>query len=139
MEHTADVLFKAEADTLDELFAQCGQAVEDTQVNLAKVKDKEEIEFTVEADTLENLLFDFLGELVFYKDSELLIFKDLNVKIKEIKKENKKGYSLYCIAKGEEIDRKRHDLKVDVKAVTMHLLEVKKKGRGWEAQVLLDI
>ena len=41
IDHTADVLFQAEASTLNELFEQCGFALEETQVHLDKVEAKE--------------------------------------------------------------------------------------------------
>jgi SHS2 domain-containing protein len=40
---------------------------------------------------------------------------------------------------GEELDMNRHDLVVDVKAVTLHQFRVEKTDRGWEAFVILDI
>ncbi len=40
---------------------------------------------------------------------------------------------------GEKIDSGKHDLVVDVKAVTLHRFRVEKTQRGWEAVVILDI
>ena len=53
----------------------------------------------------------------------------------------REGHALDCVMLGEEIDRERHALRNDVKAVTMHMFGVKKKGRRgwWEATVVLDI
>jgi len=47
--------------------------------------------------------------------------------------------SLKAKAKGEPIDRERHGLRNDVKAVTMHMFGVKHEGARWRATVVLDI
>ncbi|OYT40589.1 hypothetical protein B6U80_02575 [Candidatus Pacearchaeota archaeon ex4484_26] len=65
----------------------------------------------------------------------MLIFnKFTNAKVKKNKK-----YFFSCYAYGEKIDVKRHQSLVDVKAVTMHLFEVKKQGKYWKARVVLDV
>ncbi len=135
IEHTADVLFQAEAPTLEELFQQCAFALENSQVDLSKIEPTEMIAITEEGKSVENILFDFLDDLVFYKDSQQLIFSKFELKIEE-----KSGlFKLTCQAHGEKLDNAKHDPKVDVKAITMHLFEVKKIIGGWQAQVLIDI
>ena len=135
LDHTADVLFQAEAENLNELFQQCALALEETQVEISKVEQKESITIKVEHKNVEGLLFDFLDDLVFYKDADLLIFSRFDIYIEE--KEGK--YFLTCQAYGEKLDHKKHEPKVDVKAITMHMFEVKKTDEGWFAQVLVDI
>ncbi|MBU0470326.1 MAG: archease [Nanoarchaeota archaeon] len=135
IEHTADILFQAEAPSLKELFEQCGLALEESQLELSNVSQKEEKLITGKHKDIDRLLFDFLDDLLFYKDSEQLIFSGFNVII--TKKEGE--YHLKCKALGEKINRKKHEEKVDVKAITMHLFEVKKIKDGWKAQVLIDI
>ena len=135
IDHTADVLFKAYGENLDELFTQAALALQDTQVDIEKVEAKEEILITGNHKTIEGLLFDFLDDLLFYKDAELLIFNKYDFKIEE--KED--GFHLECKATGERLNFDKHDPKVDVKAITMHMFEVKKLDDGWVAKVLIDI
>jgi SHS2 domain-containing protein len=135
IDHTADVLFKAEAPTLGQLFEQCALALEETQVDITKVEEKQTLKITGENENIERLLFDFLDDLVFYKDSELLIFSRFEIKIEQ--KADK--FHLVCKAYGDKLDHSKHDPKVDVKAITMHLFEVKEIEDGWSAQVLIDI
>jgi SHS2 domain-containing protein len=135
IDHTADVLFTAQAETLEELFSQCGLAVEETQVELKTIQADKILTITGKNKNIERLLFDFLDDLVFHKDADLLIFNKFEITIKK-----RAGvYNLNCVAHGEKLDHKKHEPKVDVKAVTMHLFEVKKFSDGWKAQVLLDI
>ncbi len=135
IDHTADVLFEAEAATLEELFVQSALALEETQVDLAKVEEKESLKITGKNKKIDLLLFDFLDDLIFHKDADLLIFTRFEIKITK----NEEGYSLECEAFGEKLDQQKHELKVDVKAVTLHLFEVKEIEGGWKAKVLLDI
>lgn len=135
LDHTADILFQAEAGTLPELFEQCGLALEDTQVHLAQVEPKKKVVFKQENKNVEMLLFHFLDELLFYKDSEQLVFCKFDIYIND----KDGGYKLKCTASGEKLSVEKHQPKVDVKAITMHMFEVKKTKGGWKAQVLVDI
>jgi SHS2 domain-containing protein len=135
IDHTADVLFQAQGNNLNELFEQCAIALEDTQVDIKLIKPKENIIIEGKNKDIERLLFDFLDDLIFYKDSKLLIFSKFNI---SIRKENAE-YILTCKAHGEKLNHEKHDPKVDVKAITMHLFEVKKIKDGWQAKVLVDI
>ena len=135
IDHTADVLFKAYGNTLPELFEQCALALEETQVDISLIEQKETIEITGKNSKIDRLLFDFLDDLVFHKDADLLIFNKFEIEIEK----NEGEFVLSCKATGDKLDHKKHDPKVDVKAITMHLFEVIKKEDGWEAQVLVDI
>ncbi|MBI4151337.1 archease [Candidatus Woesearchaeota archaeon] len=135
LDHTADVFFVAKADTLPELFEQCALAVEETMVDVAKVAPKQTIKILGEDKNLETLLYDFLDELLFFKDYRQLVFSKFEISI--VEKNGK--FVLQCVASGEKLDLARHDPKVDVKAITMHEFEVKKIDKGWQANVIVDI
>jgi SHS2 domain-containing protein len=135
VDHTADILFEAVGNTLPELFEQCAIALEDSQVDIKLIEEKETLEITGKNKDLQRLLFDFLDDLIFYKDSKLLIFSKFKIEINK----NNDGYNLNCQATGEKLSHEKHDPKVDVKAITMHLFEVKEIDGGWQAKVLIDI
>jgi len=135
LDHTADVFFVAKADTLPELFEQCALAVGETMVDIHKVSPKQTVKILGEDKNVETLLYDFLDEIVFFKDYKQLLFSKFKITIEE--KEGK--YFLTCLASGEKLDLARHDPKVDVKAITMHEFEVKKLDKGWQANVIIDI
>jgi SHS2 domain-containing protein len=134
-EHTADILFEVEASTLGELFEQCGMAVEESQLELHNVEQTEEKEIKGENKNLEYLLFDFLDDLLFFKDTEQLIFSKFKIKVEKVDDK----YVMDCKAFGEKINVQKHEQKVDVKAITMHMFEVKKEKDVWKAKVLIDI
>jgi len=89
----------------------------------------------VEDTEVDMLLFQLLQELIFLKDAERLLLRVKAIEIRSID-----GlYTLEAVARGEELDPARHDLVVDVKAVTLHRYRVNKTPGGWEAAVILDI
>lgn len=129
---TADIAFEATGKTLEEMFESCGLATMQVMADLKYVdKDVKKI-VDIKADSVEMLLKKFLDELIFVKDSELLLFSKFDAKIKK-----NGGYRLHVTALGEKIDMKKHRLGVDVKATTMHMFEV--TGPPWKARVILDI
>ncbi len=132
----ADVAFEASGKSLAGLFASAGMAITAAQIkNFKAIKPKTQKEIKIRADSREQLLFRFLDELIFIKDTEQLLFNKFKIKIE------KKGmlYQLACSAQGEKLDTKRHQSLVDVKAITMHLFEVKKTAGSWKARVVLDV
>ncbi len=144
----ADVAFDATAKTLEQLFIECAKAVTNTMVkDLKSVKKSKKITINIEADSVENLLFNFLNEIVFYKDAKQLLFSSYKVKISQVepaKEVHKKSnsdelFTLYGTLAVEKLNMKKHELIVDVKAVTMHLFEVKRTRGMWKARVVLDI
>ncbi len=131
---TADVAFEAKGKTLEEVFADCALATFEAMVDTQKVKRRIEKSIELENDDLERLLFDWLAELIYLKDSESLAFSDFSVRI-----EKNQVYHLKASALGETIDQERHELQSDVKAVTYHLFKLVQKGGEWTATVVLDI
>ena len=136
LEHTADVLFEAYGKDLPELFANAALATEEIMVELKTLKKSQDpVEINLIGKDAEELLFNFLEELIFLKDTKQYLFKEFNIKIKKIKKE----YKLSAKCMGEKINPKKQELGRDVKAVTLHEFEVKKEKEGWKAKVLLDV
>jgi SHS2 domain-containing protein len=132
----ADIAFRACGKTLEEVFIAAGDATINTMIdNLEAIALKETRTFSLENDELDLLLFNFLQELVYYKDSEQLLLRAQQVEISE-----KDGlHQLSAVTIGEAIDPSRHEQRVDVKAVTLHLFQLEKTEDGWTAMVILDI
>ncbi|WP_414586430.1 archease [Scytonema sp. PCC 10023] len=82
------------------------------------------------------MLFNFLQELVYYKDSEQLLL----LRAQQIEFEHKDSkHQLTAITQGETLEGDRHQQRVDVKAVTLHPFQLEKMNDGWTAMVILDI
>jgi SHS2 domain-containing protein len=133
---TADIAFRAWGRDLEETFVAAGDAVMNVMIeDLDTIQAHEERRLTLDNDALDMLLFDFLQELVYYKDAEQLMLRVLHVHIAQ----TDGRYQLEAVARGEQLDPHRHRTRVDVKAVTLHLFSLQQSAQGWEASVILDI
>lgn len=130
----ADAAFEAQAKSLEELFATCAKATFEVMANTKKIEPKDVIKIELKHNELDKLLFDWLAELIYLKDAKEMFFGKFDLKI-----DKKNKYVLSAQVFGEKIDYKKHKVKVDVKAVTLHLFEVKKVGNNWNARIVLDI
>ena len=132
----ADVAFEAWGDTLEEMFVEAADAAMNVMVaDLNAIAGIENRTLQVAADEIDMLLFQLLQELIFYKDAEQLLLRVPGVSIEE----RQGQFLLTAEAYGEEIDPEKHDLIVDVKAVTLHRFRVEQTAGRWEAFVILDI
>jgi len=129
----ADIAFEAEADTVNGLFETCALAITDIMVDPRTLQSTVKREFKLESVDLDRLLYDFLTELIIVKDVDSLLFGAYEVRV------NPRRTSLSAVATGEAIDRDRHRLRNDVKAVTMHLFGIRQEGKRWTTKVVLDI
>jgi SHS2 domain-containing protein len=131
-EHTADVGIRVRAATLEELFADAAKGLFSIIVaNPEAVRPLQEITFTIAGDQHDELLIDWLDELLYTFDTKRLLFREFGVQ------PTTEGIS--ASARGEPIDRARHDLHMEVKAITYHGLKVDRDGDGWLAEVIVDI
>ncbi len=103
--------------------------------NLDAIRPWESGELELDNEALDMLLFDFLQELIYYKDSERLLLRVPYVKIQKGGRE----HTLSVRAQGEVLDPDRHLQRVDVKAVTLHRFSLVSTEQGWRASVILDI
>ena len=132
----ADVAFEAWGKTMEELFESSGFALTNAMIkDLGQLEQKVEKCFEVEALDVEMLLFNFLQELIFYKDAERLLFNRFELDIEQ--KEN--TCYLRVKACGEEIDQEKHELLADAKAVALHNFKVEETAKGWGATVIVDV
>lgn len=132
----ADAAFDAWGATLEELFVAAADATTNTMAeNLEAIASRQRRLIRLEEQSADLLLFRLLEELIFLKDAEGLL---LRVPVARI---SQRGSSLVLEAEacGEPLDPRRHHLRVDVKAVTLHRLRVERSAVGWEASVVLDI
>lgn len=132
----ADVAFEASGKSREELFIAAADALTNVMVaDLETIRAVEKVEFRLENEDLDMLLFNFLGELIFYKDARLLLLRVTSVMFSRADA----LFVLTAEASGEFLDPARHPLIVDVKAVTLHRFKLEKADDGWRAEVVLDI
>jgi len=132
--HTADAMFKVEAKSIEQLFLDSAKALNAIQVNLKTLEKKIKKEITLKNENLEMLLFDFLQELVFIKDTNQLLFKDFKIKI-----EKNKDYKLFAQCYGDKIKPEKQELLTDAKAITLENFRLWKENGLWKATVIVDV
>jgi SHS2 domain-containing protein len=133
---TADVGFVASGSTLDECFAAAAEATLEVMLaNPQSLQAREQRAVHVESESLDLALLRFLEELVYYKDTEQLFLRPAGVAVTQ----REGRWVVDGNLDGEPIDASRHELCADVKAVTLHRLEVRRSNGDWEATVVLDI
>ena len=133
---TADIAFEATGRDLPELFTAAADATINVMIdNLDAIESREARKIELSNDNVEMLLFDFLQELIYFKDASRLLVRARETHI------DQKGETYFLKAKvaGERLDDTRHQQRADVKAVTLHGFSVEKQDSGWKARVLLDI
>jgi SHS2 domain-containing protein len=131
-----DVAFTAWGATRDELFCSAAEATIGVMVeNLTSIKAEIHVEIALAHDELDLLLYDFLNELIFLKDSKRLLLLPHEVNISQ----TGARFSLLAKLSGEHPDQTRHHLAVDVKAVTMHKLSLEQTELRWQTTVVLDV
>jgi len=132
----SDVAFHAWGDSMGELFVAAADATLNVMVgDLRSIEERVQCPIELKEPSDEMLLFNFLQELIFLKDAEQLLLRVPHVEI--LKDEG--VYHLTAEATGEKLNPLRHELIVDVKAVTLHRFNVNQTPEGWEATVILDI
>lgn len=134
---TADVAFEALGDTVEELFVAAAEASMNVMVDeLSSIEMIEHRRIRLTTEALDMLLFDFIQELIYFKDAEQLLLR-----VRQISIEQKNGdVCLQADVYGEVLDPVKHALNVDVKAVTLHRFTVEQTpSTGWKATVILDI
>jgi len=133
---TSDVTFRAWGGDLDELFTAAADATANLMVgSLDSIEPRVTVPVTMNAEALDLLLMRFLDELVFHKDAARLLLRATAVHVAS----GDHGHTVHAELKGETIDPSKHELAADVKAVTLHGLEVTHGTAGWHAHVTLDV
>jgi SHS2 domain-containing protein len=130
IEHTADVGVKAYGKTLAEAFEHAAKGMFDIITDKSTIDPVGQYDIRLEAPDHEQLLVDWLSELLFLNGAYDLVFGKFQVTIT--------GNRLFASIFGEKYDTKKHRMGVEIKAVTYHMLQVHDSEPIF-VQVLFDI
>jgi SHS2 domain-containing protein len=132
IDHTADIAFEAFGKNLEELIVNATLAFYEAFVYVEKLDVNRTLNVSVEADSADYLLYDWLNELLYAFDTEFFAGKELSVDVKENGNLKAEG-----VIKGGML--KPELVKVEPKAITLHNFVVEKKNGMWRAFVVVDI
>jgi len=134
IDHTADIAVEVEADTIEEFFMSAADALKEVVLETVTLRPNESYLLEMNSVSLENLLVNFLNELNFRLIYKEKMFSNIhNITIKQIEDIWKLECSLY------EADIDVNLVKTEIKSVTYHKMEIKKKKSGFKTIIVFDI
>lgn len=129
VEHTADCALKIFGHNRKQLFISAAEGM--TSLMVADVSEiSQQIEKTIELEAIdtESLLVEWLSELAYWAEAEMLVFKIFMI-------HNITATHLAAkVAGGKAPAIKKH-----IKAVTYHNIEIIETRQGLEATVIFDV
>lgn len=134
-EATADIAYEAYGRSLEEMYQNAAFGLFSIMTDLEGVEERQTDMFAVEAEDKEALLLDFLNELLYKWDVEKVLFSDFTCEIQDVED----GLKITAKCKGEKFDPDKHEVKVEIKAVTYFDMEVEKEEGRWKGKVTLDV
>ncbi|MCM8797594.1 MAG: archease [Candidatus Omnitrophica bacterium] len=132
LEHTADLGIRVKGRDIKELFINAALAL--FQIAAEKLpavsEEKHEIIVNQTGSDMEELLVNWLNELLSLSSAEGLIFEKIQV-------HNISDKSIEALVTGSDI--RNYKVNCEIKAATYHGLKVEKDRFGLTAEVILDV
>ncbi len=132
IDHTADIGIDVFGATLPELFSNAAFAMFDIITDLSRVEDTNTWETKVSAIDREQLLVNWLSELLYLHEVKNLLLKDFSIT-------EMHDTQLHASLYGETFVEGKHVIKTEIKAVTYHGLSVIQDHQQWKARVIFDL
>ena len=131
----ADAAFEVDASSVEEVFRGATQALLESLANPTTVSGGWERSIERTDGDLSALLFDWLSEIVYWKDAAGVVFREAPLTLA------REGdvWLLRARLIGAPVDYRTQELHADVKGVTKHLYHVSQDAGRWKALVVLDV
>jgi len=133
---TADLAFDAMGDSLQELFQGATNAVIEAMANPQTIGSTWQHVIEKTDHEPSALLFDWLSDLVYWKDAAGVVFSKVTVSLRH---QDDGIWKLEGVLYGAPVDGSTQELRDDVKGVTKHLYRVVQERGQWTARVVLDV
>lgn len=130
-EHTADVGIRLSRRTREVLFRDAALGM--FHIIAPDNVFQTHLDYTVKVTGADNdeLLVNWLSELNFYFQTEQYVPVEMDIDMT--------AHQLDARVKGERVDHNKHNVEIEIKAVTYHKIFVKQEDGLWQAQVIFDI
>jgi SHS2 domain-containing protein len=132
LDHTADVGIIAYGTDMKQLFSNAALALFSLITEPDCVEEKMDFRLHVKSEGSDNLLVDWLNELIYYFDVKHVLVHRCNI-------ESLTTGQLTATCRGENFDPAKHKLNRGIKAATYHMLKLERNSEGYRAQIILDI
>jgi len=136
IDHTADIAVSVEGHDPEDLFRTAARAWREAVLPDLTDAGSERKNLSLSADSLDELLVDFLNELNYLLFARYWI----SAGFERIKIVQENGvYHLDATVTGEPLDETRHHIQVEIKAVTYHQMRIEQKENVLKTVVVFDI
>jgi SHS2 domain-containing protein len=135
LEHVSDAYIEVNGQSLEECFSKAGLALVDLMVDLGTISETANFVFKTEGKDLFSLLYNFMEFILIKVTSEEFLPRSLKTEIRKVKDD----YRLRCTGSGENLSLRKHKTKLEVKAMTYHLMEIKEAPGHFVVRFLLDL
>ena len=133
LDHMTDLLIEVKNETLELCFADAALAVMEASYNPQKVVIRGSRHITVDEKDLDYLLFEWLEDIVMLIITDGFAPKVLSLKL------DKKACTIDATFYGEEFDMEKHEFRVEIKAATLHEMEIREDKNGAYMKFLMDL
>ncbi|MCS7097256.1 MAG: archease [Candidatus Methanomethylicia archaeon] len=137
LDHRADVYIMAYGKNLNESFECAAKAMFEVITDTSRVEPIIKKDITVNGFDLYSLLYSWLEELLYFFDTENMVFSHFF--IHEISIINGDNYILNATIFGEKFDPLKHEKRTIVKAITYFQMEIKEEDGKFIVKFVLDI
>ena len=135
LEHGADLSLRITATTVEQAFEQAAHGLFSLMLDVVTVQPRETYTFHLEAPGHEELLVEWLSDLLAQKELTGLVFSRFEVRIASIET----GLGLDGKASGERLNPKSHSPKIEVKGISYLGLRVRGRRGRWMVQFVVDV
>jgi SHS2 domain-containing protein len=129
LSHTADVRLRVKAPSIPALFAEAARAMMIVMYGGCEAGSLTE-ELTLSAGDQEELLHDFLSEILYLSDVRESVYCSFRVKIEDT--------CLSATLNGVPFDRNLH-FGTEIKGVSYYGLQIVKEGESYATNILFDV
>lgn len=132
LDHTADAGIIVYGEDLPALFTHAAWALFDVISDATTIQPLHSMTVRLEALDREDLLVQWLSELLYLYDTQRFLCCDATFTVLEPTR-------LEATIRGEPLDPARHPIDTEIKAVTYHQIAVEQVGARWQARVIFDV
>jgi len=135
LDHTSDIRIRACGETLEQLFENMALGMFEQAADLSKITGQQKKKIVVEAANEEELMIEWLNELLYLCFVKKYVFKAFKVKkILYRQKLEAEVFGLKVTKKNQTAIMKR-----EIKAATYHQLKIIQKQGNYIAEVIFDV
>ena len=132
IDHTADFGIHVFGTDPAELFANAAFATFDMLTEIDSLESLKTTNLKITGDDWPDLMVNWLRELLYLWNGKELLVKHTHILALS-------QNELSANVELDPFDPDRHEIKIEIKAVTYHQIQVGRGSEGWEAKVIFDV